>query len=196
MKRSILISFLIVVALMASSIMAQDAAPRSMKYGLKAGLGMANLTGDIEGNATKMGFGFGLFLTYQASPTIAVQPELLYVMKGTKDDETDAKLKIDYIEVPVLFKYMIPTQGKIAPNFFAGPFIGFKASAKVEDVDAEGIKSTDFGVTFGGGIDIASGATGVFTIDARYDLGLSNINDVGEASVKTSNIAVFLGYGF
>jgi hypothetical protein len=196
MKRTILISIMIAVLMLASSIFAQDAA-RPMKYGIKAGFGMANLTGDIDGNKSMLTPGFGLFLTYKASPNFAIQPEVLYEMKGTKEDGGDGKIKLNYITVPVLLKYVIPTQGKMAPSIFAGPYLGFKASAKDQDgTKLEGVKSTDFGVAFGAGLDFAAGATGVFTIDARYELGLSNTNDVGDVSVKNSWLGLYLGYGF
>ena len=222
MKRSILISIMLVVVLLAASILAQDTATRPVKYGIKAGVGMSTFTGDdkdfvfetatdtfLVEPSTKMGINFGLWLQYKLSPQFAIQPEVLYVSKGAKYEEGTDKvtIKANYIQVPVLFKYLIPTNGKISPNIFAGPFLGFKASAKAKyetgagesEEDLDDAKSTEFGVTFGGGIDIAAGEKGVITLDARYDLGMSNVIKEVEGvqnKVKTTNIGFFIGYGF
>ncbi len=222
MKRSILISIMLVMFLLATGILAQDTATRPVKYGIKAGVGLANLTGDDKdfvfetatdtitvSPSSKMGIDFGLWLQFKLSPQIAIQPEVLYVSKGAKYEEGTDKvtIKANYIQVPVLFKFLIPTKGKIAPNIFAGPFFGFKASAKAKyetgagdsEEDLTDAKSTEFGVTFGGGIDIAAGEKGVITLDARYDLGMSNVIKEVEAvqpKIKTTNIAFFIGYGF
>jgi hypothetical protein len=160
---------------------------------------MANLTGDVDNNAMKLGFGLGAFITFSMSDMVAIQPELLYVMKGTKDDDDAAeKLKLDYVQVPVLVKLNFQTASSFKPSVFAGPAVGILLSGKYGDVDVkDGFKSTDFGLVFGVGAEIGAGATGAFTLDARYDLGLSNIlEDAGDFSVKTSNIGLFVGYSF
>ncbi len=190
-------------------------------YGIKVGASLANLTGsdakspfaDTLGTGISVskkmliGFAAGLFADYQIAPQFAVAVEPMYVMKGAKYEATlgtvkeTAKLKLSYIEIPVLAKFMPTMTGNIKPSIFAGPFVGLRMSAKVSDgasVDVkDNVKSTDFGIAFGAGV--AYGMTkGAITLDARYDLGLSKIGKApsgGTApNIKTSAILVMLGY--
>jgi hypothetical protein len=222
MKRVLLMTTVLVLV-MAFAAMAAEPAPAAEKglvgYGIKAGLILANATGSDAtppagiDKKMKMGFGGGAFLTYAFSPMFALQPELLYMMKGVKYEQGAQKLteKVDYIEVPVLLKVTPAVQGKIKPNFFAGPFLGILMSAKekmegssdpadnYDDDVKDYMKSTEFGVAFGLGADFML-AKGKITLDARYDLGLSKImkaEDNGDqANTKTGTIAVFVGYSF
>ena len=112
MKKLVLLTFVLV--LLALSAFAQDEVVKGITAkGIKAGLSMSTLTGDVEGVKAKAGFAAGAFLTYNFSPALAVQPEVMYCMKGAKAEVGDTKLKIDYLVVPVLLKYNIPTQGKV-----------------------------------------------------------------------------------
>jgi hypothetical protein len=195
------ISVLFLILLLAFSANAK------VNFGIKAGPDMAKLSGDGWTDAEqgleaqiddkfKMGFAFG-FVTEMPMGTggFSLQPEFLYVMKGAKAEfpehtETTMKMKQDYIEVPVLIKYTVPGEGKMAPCFFAGPFAAFNIGSKVEfegipaeaadDVpngDIENAKSVDFGVAFGAGLNMAVGQKGKLTFDLRYTLGLTDIFD-------------------
>ena len=185
------------VLLFAVGATAQD---KMVSYGFKAGIDMANFTGDISNNSMKVGFIGGGFVEYMVAPQIGIQLEVLYAMKGTKEDGGDGKLKFDYLEIPVLFKYIVPTQGNVSPFFFAGPQVGFLLSAK-SDPGGEDIKdafeSVDFGLAFGAGANIKMES---FTLmfDGRYSLGLTNVvKDAPSGfSWKTSNIAFTVGVGF
>jgi hypothetical protein len=183
-----------------------------MQAGLKAGLNIANLSGDdVEGSDSKTGFAGGAFFTYQLSSMFAIQPEVYYSMKGATDKmdfngaTVDLTYTLDYIEIPVLFKLLIPLQGSnIKPSIFAGPSLGINTTAKIkaeyqgesEEEDIEDVKSTDFGLQFGGGIGFPIGK-GELGVDIRYILGLSTIDDSAEeADVKNNVINVNLYYGF
>lgn len=217
MKKSILMvmALVVCVALIASPALAQS----KMKFqlGIKAGVGMANVSekdtsgNSVSGNKSKLGLDAGVFFRIMPSEQFCIQPEVLYAMKGTKFDDagdiTNEKINADYIEIPVLVKYLIPTQGNFKPNIFVGPYVGILASLKHKwtengadsTVDAKDeAKSTDFGAVFGVGFDYKVGESGMFTFDARYSLGLSNIakDPVGDAKLKVNNIAVMIGYAF
>ena len=167
--------------------------------GFKVGLNMANLTGDIDGNAMKMGIAGGVFMTYTFSPGVAMQPEVMYVMHGTKEDGGDGKIKLDYIDVPILFKYSFPTEGNFKPNLFAGPMVGLLMSAKMDDNDIkDGMKDINFGAAFGIGATMQMETMAV-TMDARYTLGLTNTLDIPDevdVSWKTGDISIMLGLAF
>jgi hypothetical protein len=187
-----------------------------MQLGLKAGGNIANINGDDAGNPdSKFGFCAGGFFMYQFSPMFAVQPEVYYTMKGAKekgivniggqDVTVDQTLTLDYIEIPVLIKLIIPVTGSnINPAIFAGPFVGINTTAKAkaeydsqtEEVDLENIKSTEFGLQFGGGLGFNVG-NGELGVDIRYILGLTTWDDsANEFDVKNGVINFNLFYGF
>ncbi|MBL7108046.1 MAG: PorT family protein [Candidatus Cloacimonetes bacterium] len=177
--------------------------------GVKVGLNLSTFTGDDadwEGVDKKMriGFAIGGFITYEINEMFALQPELYYSMQGAKYKSSEGEdgtliFKYNYIQVPILAKVNIPVEGSVAPNIFLGPAIGIKVSSKIwweeegeeEEEDAEDVKSTDFGLVFGAGVEF-----GKITVDARYNLGLSTIADEGDADDKNSVISLMVGYSF
>jgi hypothetical protein len=80
-----------------------------------------------------MGLAVGGFVTFALGPTLALQPELLYVMKGVRyERETDRlKFNLNYIDLPVLLKYRFATTGSMRPSLFAGPVASALLSAKM-----------------------------------------------------------------
>jgi hypothetical protein len=190
MKKGIVVLF---VLLLAGSLCAQS-------MGLKGGLNFANLTGDDSGDPdSKLGFAFGGFYTHPMTETFFIQPELLFTMKGAKDEFTysgstyDVSYNLNYIELPILAKMCFPMDS-FTPNLFLGPALAFNMSATVEvddeSDDIEDVKAMDFGLIFGGGADF-----GKFTVDARFNMGLTNIFDVeGDPKVKNSVMSILLGY--
>ena len=186
-----------------------------MQAGLKAGLNIASIGGDdadqiLEGQSldSKTGFAGGLFFTYQFSNMFAIQPEAYYTMKGATYSESGADLTItlDYIEVPVLVKFIIPIEGSaIKPSIFAGPSIGFNMTAKSKiEFDGESqendfkddTKSTEFSLAFGGGVGFPVG-NGELGVDIRYILGMSTFDDSSDPWDLKNNVINFnLYYGF
>jgi hypothetical protein len=183
-----------------------------MQAGIKAGLNISNLSGSDAGSTdSKTGFTGGAFFMYQFSPMFAIQPEAYYTMKGAKQTGTEmgysytATLSLDYIEIPVLLKLLIPIQGSnINPAIFAGPSIGFntthKVKAEVQGISAEAdipdVKSTDFGLVFGGGIGFPIGKNEL-GFDIRYILGLGSIDDSAiKSDVKNGVINFNAYFGF
>ncbi|MCP4684842.1 MAG: PorT family protein [bacterium] len=175
-------------------------------FGVKGGGVLANLTGsDIEGGDTKFGFAGGVFMRAPIgkSGTMTMQPEVLYVMKGTQEEEqgVTVKLKFDYIEIPILVKFNLSTEGQFRPNLFVGPAVAFKMSSKASaegvSVDIDDVKALDFGLSFGGGFDLAMASGSAITFDARYTVGLTNVPDVDPSpNVKNSALMFMLGYLF
>ena len=190
--------------LMVLAAFTTTAAAEGMMIGAKGGLNIAKAYGDDVPDDADWAYGFigGGFFNYMFAEMFAVQPELLYAMKGwkvTAADETEVDVKLNYIEIPVLLKVMIPTEGMIDPSIFAGPSIGFLMTAEADDVDIkDNLKSTDFGLVVGAGIDyMLQEGKGAIMLDARYSLGLTTVDDTAdEADVKNHGIAVMVGYGY
>ena len=188
-----------------------------MQLGLKAGLNIANVGGSDADNLvdedfdisldSKTGFEGGLFFMYQFSKMFAIQPEAYYSMKGATytEDEGELTLSLDYIEVPLLFKLLIPIQGSnVRPAIFVGPSVGFNTTANVKvEYDGETIldldlkdetTSTEFSLVFGGGVGFGVGNNEV-GVEIRYILGLNSFDDASEDPFDvTNNVLNFNAY--
>ncbi len=170
---------------------------QEVKFGIKAGLNLSNLTSDVDGNSTKVGFQGGGLVDIKVSEKFSVQPEVLYSLQGTKYDDagTDIDFTLYYLNIPVMAKYYLADGFSLE----AGPQIGFLLSAKAkfygQTVDLNDVfKPIDFGFNVGVGYDVIDS----IVIGARYGFGLYNINDDPEdySGIRNSNIAVSVGYKF
>ena len=177
----------------AAILMSATANAQHVNIGIKGGLNYYNVHNDngVKYDA-KAGLHLGLLGHIHLSHELAFQPELLYSTQGGKfsEDNSTTKLNLGYINVPLLIQYMFDNGFRLE----AGPQVGFLVNAKAEtgnikvDVKKD-IKSTDFALAIGVGYIGASG----FGVDARYNLGLSNINENSYSSVKSTNRGFQLG---
>jgi len=212
---------LIAVAMVFSLLLLGDTYAQGLTAkGLKVGLNIANFGGsDAENNSSVMGFTVGGFVVWSLSDNLGIRPEILYSKKGSElevDDETSlfpfkAAFNLSYLEIPILFQYTIPTKGSFKPNIFIGPSLNIVLDSKIDldvlgigvEMDYDDIKTTDFGLVFG----VGAVWNDKFTIDARYSLGLTSIDDTAkdeeEALIesppydwKNNVISVMVGYSF
>lgn len=187
-----------------------------LKFGLRGGVSISSL--DIDPDAIELdsrtAFYGGGFLVVDLAGEWTIQAEVLYVPKGSEDtqmatDEDGGALgeftttyQINYLEFPILIKY---TLGSSPIHVIAGPSIAFKMSSKITasnvpgfgeiDETWDGIASTDIGLIFGFGADLAVGF-GEVVFDARYSLGMSNVYDPSGAEMKNRSILVSGGVAF
>ena len=219
MKRLITIIATGILALML--LLPSSSSAAGIKGGFKVGATSAKLYGDDvtafeddlgEDFKSRLGFSAGAFITLNIVEMFAIQPEVLYTMKGlTYEEEIMGEtlklwMKLDYLEIPVLVKVMMGSQGSIKPCIFAGPAVAIKISGKVKatyagdsaEEDIEDLKSTDFGLVVGAGIDFGIGAPGTssFSIDFRYSMGLSSISEFEGEDVKNGAFSLMLGFSF
>lgn len=153
--------------------------------GIKAGANISKFDDSAADNLTTFHAGaFGLFKFTK----IGIQPELLFSQQGTKIDGDE--FKTSYMTIPVMLKlYLI---GGL--NLQAGPQFGFLTKAEFEGEDVkESLKNSDISANVGLGWDLPFG----LTLDARYNIGLSDIgddDDVFTGSLKSRVIQVSVGY--
>lgn len=146
--------------------------------------------------------GFGGFLTLRLTERIAIQPEVLYMMKGTEYDDEDLSLKLGYVEVPVLARVALASaHGGIEPHILVGPAVSLNTTCKWEgrennikvEIDCaefDDARSVDFGIVFGGGFAIPTGAFSI-VLDGRYNLGLSSVFE--DVDIKNSTFSAMAG---
>ncbi len=158
--------------------------------GVKIGVAWGSMnTNDEEFNAGSAGgFTAGAFLTYSFSPKLAIQPELLYVAKGSGHANIIYSSGFDcgYLEVPVLLKYTPSDKGRLKPGLYFGPAISTLLSAELyydgffsdyENDVKDGMKSLDVSIIVGGEVEFRSAKPVSFFVDVRYSLGLMNTID-------------------
>ena len=166
-----------------------------IRFGLTAGANFANLTGDDAGdnNAMKIGVHGGLLVDLGINDNFMIEGGVLYSMKGTQDaDESDAKLNLNYLEIPILAKYQLES----GLNFFLGPYIGFLMSATVEPGGTDikdATESTDVGLKVGLGYQLESG----LGFNAHYEMGLTSVGkEVAGETPKINNAVIGVGLSY
>lgn len=171
------------------------------RFGIKGGLNISTVVGgDVDDTKSLIGFHVGGLAEIHVVEKFFIQPELLYSAQGTKVDGplgTDADLKLNYLNIPVLAKYYF-VENKFSVE--AGPQLGILLSAKADGNDIKDLtRSTDFGFNLGAGYNF----TDNFSVGIRYTIGLSPLSDEDidntedyYDSAKNSNLALSLAYKF
>jgi hypothetical protein len=182
MKKAIIV-FSVLVSSMAAS--AQHVA-----YGIKGGLNIADFSNDdgVDFNS-RTSFHLGGLAHIHIAPHFALQPELVFSGQGAK--YSGIEYKMNYVNIPVLLQFMAGGGFRLQ----TGPQLGILASAKGESggttVDIKDqFKTVDLAWSFGAGYLTPVG----FGIDARYNLGLSNVADDGGSDVKNNVIQLGVFY--
>lgn len=196
-------SFLLLALLCCSSAaMAQ--------LGVRAGINLANVDFDIDDSPVdietdvRVGFQVAAFYEAALSDNFSLQPELTFIQKGFKIEDTgdDLTRTLNYLEVPVLGKYNF-NEGEVLFFLQGGPSFGFALSGEdklgnqSEDIDFEedDVTRFDFGLQLGGGLGFPVG-DGTLFFDARYLLGLTNGNENDDPTVFNRGIGLSIGYKF
>jgi hypothetical protein len=205
MKKVLTIAIMLTLLFAVSNLFAQAPTTGITGKGFKVGINLAKSTGSDATNAkTRIGGAFGGFITYSINDLFAIQPEIFFTAKGSKRDVTGgtASVKLNYLEIPVLFRVQLAGGTSFKPNFYAGPEIAFLLTAKYSpasggDMDVKNdYKSTDFGLIGGVGAEYPIGS-GKLLVDIRYDAGLSKVVKLTPVqNLKNSAITFLVGYGF
>ncbi len=176
MKKVLLVTVIAVFGL--ANVNAQE-----IKFGAKVGLNFASIVGDNTGELDPItDFNFGLLAEIPLSEKFSFQPELIYSGQGSD-------VALNYLNIPLMGKYYL-TKGL---SLEAGPQIGFLLSAKNNNTDVKkAFNTVDFGVNFGLGYKLDNG----LNFSARYNLGLSDINNVDGFSDKNKNGVFQLSVGY
>ncbi len=163
-------------------------------FGIKGGVNLSTLTNN-DAFKYKTGFHAGVFSHIHLAKHFALQPELMYSTQGTesKSSLVDTRYKLGYLNLPVMVQYMFNNGFRLE----TGPQASLLVSAKqkinsVETDIKDDLNSFDFGWGFGVGYISKSN----FGIDARYNLGLTAVNEMGTPDLKNSVFQIGVFYQF
>jgi len=194
---------------------------QGIKFGVTAGLNTSTFNLNTvagEGTTTgfKAGFQAGVVMDYGITPNFSIIPELNFSQKGAKLTESiegmnaELNLTLNYLTLPInaAYKFDLGMDQKLM--VFAGPYLGYGISTRTKakaagievDVDQLGagikfgsgdseVKPFDFGLNVGVGYQY----TKIF-FKVQYNLGLINMSNYGQESIKNSNIGITVGYMF
>jgi len=165
--------------------------------GIKGGLNFANIN-TSSAQATydsRTGYNAGAFLLLKFGK-IGIQPEVLFSSQGSKvhyNFSNSVDQNFSYVNIPVIVK--LYTVAGI--NLQIGPQFGFLTNDPVvkdpntnQDIN-NAYKKSDVSAALGVGWDLPFG----LTIDGRYNLGLTKINNAAAVSDTKNQVwQVSLGY--
>ena len=167
------------------------------QFGIKGGVNIANWGGeDVDDigadKSSKIGFYGGLFYNAAFADMFSVQPELVFSTQGAKFEDLgiEVKFNLAYMNFTPLLRWNHES------GFFLGtaPQVGFLLSAKSKvDSDEEDIKDdlkgVDFAWVLAAGYEMESG----FGFYARYNHGLSTLDDADTDASKVFNRVFQIG---
>ncbi len=196
-------SKLILVVLFVAGIAFQGMSQVQFAVGLKGGLNLSKF--DVNAGASNIdnrtGYHGGAFALIKVTK-IGIQPEILFSKQGSnfQVNTTNYKANFDYINVPIMLKLYLVA----GLNLQAGPQFGFltiddlkktvQNTNSTQSAQALFSKKNDTSINIGAGWDLPFG----LTLDARYNIGLSDIKLQADASnpvsFKNKVIQISLGY--
>jgi len=153
------------------------------KYGFRLGLNYSDIDFDddaiVPGESGDARFGFvaGFFAIYNVSEKISIQPEIQFSAQGEKlstvedfsgirDQVSDDPLKVNILQIPVLFNYTIANKF----TFSVGPQLGIGIWEWEREDDYQTVQ-------FSGIAGVGYNFTDNLAINLRGSFGLTNVID-------------------
>ena len=184
--------------------------------GVKTGVNSATIdVSSIDTEQRRTAFAAGATLGVALHRAFVIQFEALYMQKGAKagdEDETE-RLWVNYLELPLFARVRVPLgSSPVHPTFYVGPTFAFEVSCTlgletggqdfetpcgepgpVSELDPIETVAVDFGVAFGGGLEIVLGRANL-SIEGRYTNGFTNvIIDENTTTLKNRVVSVLVG---
>lgn len=179
-----------------------------VRFGVKAGVNIANITHDDGQNSfstdAKTGFNAGVTADIKLTDGIAFTPEILYSQKGYKltGENVEYKRTTNFIDVPILASIRLASP----LNLVVGPQVSFlmststkfetrDGSVTVRDDDSDNFKKS----LLGGVIGLRYDLTNNIDVHGRYALDFQKNNENGTSQTPEFKNQVWsfgLGYKF
>jgi hypothetical protein len=162
--------------------------------GLMAGIVGSQVAGDTYSGYNKAGIYAGAFVNLQFSPHSLVQMELEYFQKGSrknpnpkKEDYDEYLFRANYIELPVLYQYVVNDWLKLE----AGPSLGFFTTYYEEFNTQEITQNPPAKISYQINLGIYFGLTQKLLVNLRTNNSILNIRSKN----TTGDIRRFFDYG-
>lgn len=180
----------------------------------EAGLNLANMSNSIGGDkvttSSITGYKAGALLNIGIAKGFYIEPGVFYSVKGYSGEILGftAKTTINYLEIPLNlgYRYDLGNAGSLFVS--AGPYVGFALSGKIKTENLPLLGTVEDDLEFGDGNDemksIDYGANfslgyispiGIY-LRAQYGLGLANLSNATNTSMKNRVFGISVGYAF
>jgi len=200
MKRLLIVPVLLLFTLAANAqlfnVFGQDIG--FVYVGPKVGMTYSTISNfsDMSGSTTqyRIGYQAGAVGEFGFTSKFSFQTEVLFYSRGTKMDAVNSKIKMNYVGIPLLAKYSFKALGFTKLYAMGGTFtdVRTKGEEVYSGVGAQtvplpsGFKKYDWGFSFGAGAEYPTDK-GIWVIDLRYDLGMTDLTDSSLGSTKTKS---------
>jgi hypothetical protein len=147
----------------------------------------ATAGGNGWSNSYHVGLALNIYLAEFSFGGFAVQPEVLYNRKGQDG------LQLNYVETPLEIVYLL-NFGNVIPYVFVAPYYAFLVDKRLdmpESAAAAAYAKNDYGVKFGGGVELR-----YFHISASYGKGLCDVIKSEGLSSRNISAEFSLSYFF
>lgn len=184
---------------------------RDSRIGVTAGVTFSKFGGqDAEGSKPQIGFAAGASLNWALGRFLAVEPQLLYALKGSRfsDASGSSSVLLGYLELPVVVMLRVPrtpgTRG-VSPHIYAGGEIGYRIDCRLNtssggtavsqtcgSLSEPPPRRLDGGLVFGAGVEI-----GRIRAGARFELGLTRLDSADPPNdIKNRSLFLLVGTRF
>ncbi|MFT5920363.1 MAG: hypothetical protein ACI9FU_002181 [Granulosicoccus sp.] len=145
--------------------------------GLFAGISTSQMLGDNIGGFHKAGFYGGAFTDFRFTPRSALQLEMSFLQRGSKqtptvkNNNTSLFFNLNYIEFPVLYRWY----GIKNMNLEIGPSVSYLISSRQEDTFGEITNKIDFNdidLSLAAGLSYYLLKNKKLEVNARYSISL------------------------
>lgn len=164
------------------------------QFGIIAGLTSSSTNiksayADLESKSIAL-YHVGVTAKFDIGGVFAIQPSLIYNVKGAKMAEFDLgtiDFKTGFIELPVQIQAGVPIGSLLRIYGIAEPFIGYAVSNKIEGIDLgdkwKNVSSKfEYGVGLGAGVELFSH----LQLSVRYFWNLGNVYDFSWKTVSNA----------
>ena len=176
------LTFLAVVLMVATAASAQ------FSWGVQGGLNVSNVRNQNCLERVKLGFNIGVLTDFGFAPNMGIRSGLYYTTKGAAG-RTD--IRLPYLQIPVHFAYKINLASRTRLVLHAGPYAAYGVGGSHFGSENNQYQPFDFGVGVGAGFEFGRFLTGI-----GWDMGLLDISNAENRSVRNRNAFLTVGYRF
>ena len=159
---------------------------KDFSFGLKVGLNSSLISEGGDDVVSGMGLAIGVFGALKLGTDLGLSAELLYSQQGCEFDRlaaaklgvTSAKIKFDYLNIPILINWYLPwvegltVKGGLQPAFLLASTFDFVIGDISFSSDSkESFETLDFAIPLGVSYELDFG----LLLDVRYNIGITNV---------------------
>jgi hypothetical protein len=192
----------------AGPAMAQD-----LRVGAQFGISLSTFGGEGIGGLDehRRGLIAGVTLDYRLASALHAETGAFWIQKGATgtvqgfEEAIPTRVRVSYLQVPLLLRLTPLPAATIRPSIAVGPAVSFETGcdfrsdpsdiAVLVGCDDDARSKTDLGVIFGAGLGFDVGRTALL-VEARYDLGLRDLDTIDRVETKNRGFALTTRFTF